>query len=417
MDEKFEFTARSKKNLLITAGVGILLVILGILTIGGHNGAEAETSHHAFHWTQRLFADLWINNVYFTGIAIIGVFFLAIQYAAEAGWSAYLKRIPEAFGYWLPFAFILMIGVFYIASHDLFHWTHETLYIEFLDDGSKNPEYDHIIAGKEPFLNTTFYLLRMGSYFAIWFFLFWLIRRESLAEDLDGKVQHWHNMVKYSAIFIVFFAVSSSVATWDWILSIDTHWFSTLIGWYVFASWFVCGLAVITLIVINLKENGYLEFLTPNHLHDMGKFIFAFSIFWTYLWVSQFLLIYYANLPEETIYYYERINSDFYAPFFYVNLLLNFFFPFLALMTRDSKRHTIILKIVCVGVLIGHWLDFYLMVTPGVLKGNGGFGFMEIGVTLIYLAAFLFVVLSNLAKVPLIAKNHPMMEESLHHHI
>ena len=310
-----------------------------------------------------------------------------------------------------------MIGVFYIASHDLFHWTHETLYIEFLDDGSKNPDYDHIIAGKEPFLNTTFYLLRMGSYFAIWFFLFWLIRRESLAEDLDGKVQHWHNMVKYSAIFIVFFAVSSSVATWDWILSIDTHWFSTLIGWYVFASWFVCGLAVITLIVINLKENGYLEFLTPNHLHDMGKFIFAFSIFWTYLWVSQFLLIYYANLPEETIYYYERINSDFYAPFFYVNLLLNFFFPFLALMTRDSKRHTIILKIVCVGVLIGHWLDFYLMVTPGVLKGNGGFGFMELGVTLIYLAAFLFVVLSNLAKVPLIAKNHPMMEESLHHHI
>lgn len=342
MDEKFEFTAGSKKNLLITAGVGILLVILGILTIGGHNGAEAETSHHAFHWTQRLFANLWINNVYFTGIAIIGVFFLAIQYAAEAGWSAYLKRIPEAFGYWLPFAFILMIGVFFIASHDLFHWTHETLYIEFLDDGSKNPEYDHIIAGKEPFLNTTFYLLRMGSYFAIWFFLFWLIRRESLAEDLDGKVQHWHNMVKYSAIFIVFFAVSSSVATWDWILSIDTHWFSTLIGWYVFASWFVCGLAVITLIVINLKENGYLEFLTPNHLHDMGKFIFAFSIFWTYLWVSQFLLIYYANLPEETIYYYERINSDFYAPFFYVNLLLNFFFPFLALMTRDSKRHTII---------------------------------------------------------------------------
>ncbi|MCZ6693169.1 MAG: quinol:cytochrome C oxidoreductase, partial [Bacteroidetes bacterium] len=188
-------------------------------------------------------------------------------------------------------------------------------------------------------------------------------------------------------------------------------------GWYVFASWFVCGLAMITLIVINLKENGYLEFLTPNHLHDMGKFIFAFSIFWTYLWVSQFLLIYYANLPEETIYYYERINSDFYAPFFYVNLLLNFFFPFLALMTRDSKRHTIILKIVCVGVLIGHWLDFYLMVTPGVLKGNGGFGFMEIGVTLIYLAAFLFVVLSNLAKVPLIAKNHPMMEESLNHHI
>jgi hypothetical protein len=190
-----------------------------------------------------------------------------------------------------------------------------------------------------------------------------------------------------------------------------------MFGWYVFASWFVSGLAAITLVVVFLKEAGYLKVVNANHIHDLGKFVFAFSIFWTYIWFSQFLLIYYANIPEETFYFVERWKSDHYAPYFFINLILNFFFPFLMLMTRDAKRHIIFLKIVCFAVLFGHWIDFYLMVTPGTLKDNGGFGFLEIGLIMIYGSAFLFVVLSSLAKHPLIAKNHPMLEESLHHHI
>ena len=222
---------------------------------------------------------------------------------------------------------------------------------------------------------------------------------------------------KWSAIFLVFFAVSSSIGAWDWVMSIDTHWFSTLFGWYLFSSWFVAGLAAMTLLTILLKEMGYLEVVNVNHIHDMGKYVFAFSIFWTYLWFSQFLLIYYANIPEESVYFVERLHSETYGMFFYLNLILNFFLPFFVLMTRDSKRHSIFLKLVCTLVIFGHWMDIFLMVQPGVLGINGGIGFMEIGMLILYASVVGFVVLIGLSKQNLVSKNHPMLEESYHHHI
>ena len=157
--------------------------------------------------------------------------------------------------------------------------------------------------------------------------------------------------------------------------------------------------------------------VNENHLHDLGKFIFAFSIFWSYVWFAQFLLIYYANIPEETAYFIDRLSNETYSKIFFVNIFLNFIFPFFGLMTRDAKRKTILLKIVCFGVLAGHWIDFYQMITPGVLKGEGTIGFMEIGLLMIYAAALAFTIGVNLAKAPLVAKNHPMLQESLNHHI
>jgi magnesium-transporting ATPase (P-type) len=190
-----------------------------------------------------------------------------------------------------------------------------------------------------------------------------------------------------------------------------------MFGWYAFASWWVTGLALVTLIVVLLKEAGYLSIVNSNHIHDLGKFVFAFSIFWTYIWFSQFLLIYYANIPEESIYFVERMYNDKYAPFFFLVLILNFVLPFLLLMTRDSKRHSRFMKLVLPIVIVGHWLDFYMMITPGTLKENGGFGFLEIGLILVYGGAFLFVFFNQLSKAPLYSKNHPMLQESLHHHI
>jgi len=429
-DERFQFTSGIKKQLTIIGGVGAVLFVLGVLYLmiwgGAAHGNEAEMAgaaaegahaageHHSeFHWYERVFTNLWINNVYFTGLAVIGLFFVAFQYAAQAGWSAAIKRVPEAFGAWLPYAGVLMLVVFvvaWLAHSNLFHWTHSYLYDE------ADPRYDAIIAGKRAYLNIPFYLGRMVLYFVIWYMAYRYIRKESLAEDDLGGLSHYNRMIKYSTIFIILFAITSSTSAWDWVLSIDTHWFSTMFGWYVFASWFVSGLAAITLMIVLLREAGYLTIINSSHLHDLGKFIFAFSIFWTYVWFSQFLLIYYANIPEETIYFVERLSSDYYSPIFFINLIMNFFFPFLVFMTRDSKRHTIFIKVVCTVVLVGHWLDFYLMVTPGVLKENGNFGILEIGLAMVYLAAFLFVVLGNLAKAPLVARNHPMLQESLHHH-
>ena len=404
-------------------GIGLVLLIVGCILMemggGAHHGAAeahgaaAETPHHPVTWYNRLMANLWLNNVYFTGISVIGVFFLAVQYVAYAGWSVQIKRVMEALSGYLPVGAVVMIVVFLIGQHQLFHWTDESLYI------TDDPNYDPIIAGKAGFLNVPFFLVRMVLYFAIWIgFAYWL-RLQSVAEDLYGGLEYYHRSIRISALFLVLFGVTSSTAAWDWVMSIDPHWFSTLYGWYVFSSWFVSGLAAITLTVIILKQNGYLPLVNANHLHDLGKFMFAFSIFWTYLWFSQFMLYWYANIPEEVIYYRERIDGydGHYTGVFFANLIVNFAFPFLVLMTRDSKRQMIILKLVCVAILAGHWNDFYLMIMPGTLRGEGGFGLIEIGTALLFLGVFLIALTRTLSRAALVPVNHPFLEESVHHSV
>lgn len=443
-EERFEFTAKAKKNLVITIVVGLILAVVGVIALqggghgeatshdsvemshdGGHGeaaashseaGGESGEAHHGSPtWLKRVYSNLWINTVFFAGIGLIGVFFFAIQYAAQAGWSAGIKRIPLAFGSWLPIAFVSIVGMYFLAGHDLFHWTHANLY---------GPEGDEIIKGKAGYFFfpleggtfPAFWFGRLVLFFGVWYLLFTKLRKLAYEEDLEGGTERWYKMRKLAAIFLVFFAFSSSMAAWDWVMSIDTHWFSTMFGWYNFASWWVAGLALTTFIVITLKDKGYLSVVNENHIHDLGKFVFAFSIFWTYIWFSQFLLIYYAHIPEETVYFMDRWKGP-YAGFFYFNLAINFFFPFLMLMTRDSKRHSRILKVVCPAIVIGHWFDFYLMITPGTMKFDGGLGFLEVGLLMVFLGSFLFVVLRQIAKAPLYAKNHPMLNESLHHHI
>jgi hypothetical protein len=384
-----------------------------------HETEAAGEHHESPTWLKRLYSTLWMNNVFFTGLGIIGLFFVAIQYAAQAGWSSGIKRIPLAMGSWIPVAGILMLGLWFLVKGDLFHWSHAGLF----EKGG--PEFDSIINNKGAFFYwplangsfPIFFVARMVIFFGMWYLFYVWIRKEMLAEDINGGTQYWKNARSLSAWFLIFFAVSSSICAWDWVMSIDTHWFSTMFGWYMFASWWVTGLAFITLVVVFLKEAGYLKVVNENHLHDLGKFVFAFSIFWTYIWFSQFLLIYYANIPEETVYFIERMTTSPYSWIFFANLILNFVLPFLLLMTRDAKRHMAMLKVVCPIVIVGHWFDFFNMVTPGVMKHDGAMGLLEIGTGIIFMSVFLWVVLTSLTKRPLFAKNHPMLVESLHHHI
>jgi hypothetical protein len=452
IEEKFIFSNGAKKRIFIFLGVGILLLALGIFFISrpnthGHGGHETtvETSkkenekvvnnennpskeisqtsqdetagaeEHGYHWSLRLIKNLWLNNVFFSGIALIGVFFVAFNYVAQAGWSAAIKRIPEAFGNYFLFGFPLAIILFACFNHQLFHWTHDYLTNE------ADPRFDEIIAGKSGYLNLGFYWFRLIAYYSLWILVWWMLRSFSKKEDIEGGLAYHDKSIVWSAGFLVIFGITSSTSAWDWVMSIDPHFFSTMFGWYVFASWFVTGLSVITYIAITLREHGYLKIINESHIHDLGKFIFAFSIFWTYIWFSQFMLIYYANIPEESVYFVERLQNDVYTPIFFMNLIVNFFFPFLILMTRNAKRQTIILKIVCIAIIFGHWMDFYIMMTPPLLKDNGGldlyFLFVELGMTIIFGCIFVFLVLTGLTKASLVAKNHPMMEESVHHHI
>jgi hypothetical protein len=427
-DEKmqFEFSAKLKLKLYIAIGIGVVLFILGVVMLASgfegillaehheagathHGGEQAEAEHHgaAYHWTTRMWANLWLCAVYFTGISVIGVFFLAVNYVGWAGWSAMIKRVPEAFGYFLPIGFAVLFVVFLASGDQIFAWKGE------------HAAHDPILVGKSGYLNVPFYLIRMGIYFAAWFGLFMFLRSLSLKEDKVDNLKnylanptYYNKMVYFSAVFLFFFAITSSMAAWDWTMSIDAHWFSTMWGWYNFASWFVAGLATINLAVLFMKDSGYFKLVNRHHFHDLGKFMFAFSIFWTYITFCQFLLIYYAHLPEEAIYYDPRLFGTF-RPLFFLNFFINFIFPFLALMAMNAKRSPMIMKVIAGAILFGHYIDFYLMIMPGAVGDHAGFGLVELGSVMTFASIFIYTVAYGLSKAPVIAKNHPFLKESV----
>lgn len=385
-----------------TKNLSIALMVIGLLSIVG--GFLAD-SHRAW-------PTLLHNSFFFMAIGLGALFFLAVQYAAEVGWSAAVKRPIEAVSSVLPYgAAIFGVVVILSALHinHIYHWADPHVH------DSASEHYDAIIAGKSAFLNPTFYIIRTVVYLGGWVLFFRAFMKRSEIESQGLNVQNWKATQSLAAWFLVFFAVTSSTSAWDWIMSIDTHWFSTLFGWYTFAGFFVSALTVITLVVLHLKGRGLLPEVNENHIHDLGKFMFAFSVFWTYLWFSQFMLIWYSNIPEEVTYFMDRFEN--YKFLFIFNLFLNFFFPFLILIKRGAKRRTGILTFTGVMILIGHWSDNFVMITPGVMKADWHLGWMEIGTMLGFLGLFLFIVLNKLASKPVSNPTHVFYEESVHHHI
>ena len=246
--------------------------------------------------------------------------------------------------------------------------------------------------------------------------IFWVgFRKRSLEEDKIGGTEIHFKNYKKGALFLVFFAVFSSTSSWDWLMSIDVHWFSTLYGWYVFAGMWCSAMVVLVLLALYLKKLGYLPKVNESHIHDIGKWTFATSFLWSYLWFSQFMLIWYANIPEETTYYITRFED--FQVLYFTMFLINFAFPMLLLMSRDAKRHAGILTFVGLVILAGHWLDVYIMVAGGSLGGNACIGLIEIGMALLLGGAFIRIILINLTKAPLTPVNHPFLDESIHHEI
>jgi len=415
-DEQFEFKGKAKTWSLVMIAVGVIGIAYGFLSGSG----------------ERTFANLLLMGYYFTCVCICGIFFCAVQYVAQAGWSVSILRIPQAFAKVLPIAAVILLVIIcaglFITHPGLNEEGKQTvlpyLYKQWALKGVTTPgheNYNAVIAAKSGFLNVPYFLTRLVLYLGCYSLLGWLLVKYSNNEDALGGMFNYKKSFKVSVIFLVIFGFTIPLFAFDTIMSLEAHWFSTMFGWYNFAALWVSGMAVITLTLIYLRQAGYIQWVTTDHLHNMGQLLFGFSIFWTYLWFGQFLLTWYANLPEEAAYFYRRWEPEF-KFWFWLNIVINFATPLLVLMSRDSKRMVKVLKAACIILILGHWLDYWQMIMPGAVGPQSHWyteiGIIEATVFVGFAGMFMFFMLNALSKFKSLApKRHPLLEESLHHHI
>lgn len=377
--------------------------------------AHAEHEKHLNHVLHQLqnkpWAALYVACIFFLLISMGVLAFYAIQQVAQAGWSPVLFRVMEGITAYLPYASVIFFVLLLLSA---FHVNH--LFV-WMADGVTEPghaNYDKLIAGKSGYLNVSFWLIRAAIFLIGWNLYRHFARKGQLAQDEANDDSNYKKVFKMSAGFLVFFIVTESIMSWDWIMSVDPHWFSTLFGWYVFASFFVSGITTICMITLYLKGKGYLEHVNTSHIHDLAKFMFGISVFWTYLWFSQFMLIWYANIPEEVTYFVTRIN-DYTLPFWGA-VVMNFVFPILILINTDFKRIGWVLVMAGTVILCGHYIDFFNMIMPATVGQQWFIGIPEIASVCFFLGLFIFVVFTALTKVPLMPKRNPFIEESKHFH-
>ena len=343
----FAFESKQKTFLLgfIALGAVCLAASYFIDPIGAQNG-------HTRFWT-----NLLQNSAFFTLIAFAITFGWAATTTAYAGWNVAFNRIWVAIAMFLPVGltgiFIVWIGTV-LGWHHLYPWADKNLVA-----------HDKILTGKAGFLNAWWYLGAI-LFGAMWYFFATVLRKYTLAGDNDSnKTDYaWYKNSKvWAAAFLPIAGYTSAAAIWLWLMSLDPHWYSTMYAWYATASAWVSGIAVTILLLIYLKTKGQFSWVTTEHMHDLGKFLFAFTIFWTYLWFSQYMLIWYSNNGEETVYFRSRMGN--YPILYYGNLVLNFVLPFLILMRNDTKRKFGTLALCSIIVLFGHWWDYFQMVKIG----------------------------------------------------
>jgi hypothetical protein len=373
----------------------------GAAEVEGHEMSHEEHVLHQIH--NRPYAALYVAAFFFFMIALGVLAFYAIQYAAQAGWSPVLFRVMEGItSYVLPGG-LLVLAIAFVADKHLFVWMDPDVVA-----------HDALIQGKSGWLNKTGFMIRGFIFLAGWYAYRFFSRKFSIAQDHADDNRNFKKNFRISAGFLVFYIYTESMMSWDWIMSVDPHWFSTLFGWYVFASMFVSGITVIALITIYLKSKGLLEFVNDSHIHDLAKFMFGISIFWTYLWFSQFMLIWYSNIPEEVTYFVTRIE-DYKLPFFGM-VAMNFIFPLLLLMNSDYKRIPWFVVMAGIVILCGHYIDIFNMIMPATVGDRWFIGIPEIGAILLFGGLFMLVVFTSLGKYPLLAKGNPFIKESEHFH-
>jgi len=366
-----------------------------------HDNAHAE--HVQKQIANRPWSALYVAAFFFMMISLGVLAFYAIQRASQAGWSPVLFRVMEGITYYLLPGALIVLAIALWAGPHIFIWMDPDVIA-----------HDEVLQNKSGWLDKTWFAVRALIFIVGWSLYRYFSRKFSIAQDDASDTNNFKKNFRISAGFLVFYIITESIMSWDWVMSVDPHWFSTLFGWYLFASMIVSGITVIALIAIYMRAKGYLEFVNDSHLHDLAKYMFGFCIFWTYLWFSQFMLIWYANIPEEVTYFVTRIE-DYNFPFFGM-IVLNFVFPFLILMNSDYKRVPWFIVMAGIAILVGHYVDIFIMIMPATVGDRWYIGIPEISSILLFTGLFLFIVFTAIAKVPLLAKGNPFIKESEQFH-
>jgi len=375
--------------------------------------ADNEHELHVLHQLQnRPWSAFYVALFFSLGITLLVLVFYAIQRVAQVGWSVVILRVMEAItANLLPVSIIMIVVLTASVMHlnHLFPWMAEGIF----DKTSDN--YDPIIDGKSWWMNSTGFMVRSIAYLLIWNAYRFFIRRSSIKEDTanDGNKTYKKNY-NVSVAFLFLFMISESMMSWDWIMGLDPHWFSTLFGWYVLATLLVSALTVIAFFTIYLRSKGALPGINDSHIHDLAKFMFGFSVFWTYLWFSQFMLIWYADIPEETTYFVARF-TEYKLPFLGM-VVMNFVFPILLLLNSDFKSKPWFVFIGGFVILAGHYVDVFVMVMPSTVGAQWSFGILEISALCFFIGLLIYTTLNAFSKANPIPKGNPFLEESEHFH-
>ena len=386
----------------ITISRNFRIITFLLIAIGAASFIVGLLTDHRLTWAHYL-----IVNYYFFSLAMGGAFFFVIQKISQSGWSSAFQRIPEAMMSYIPFAALFFLLLCF-GLHDIYQWSHKEAIV-----------LDPVLQHKSAFLNVPFFFARMVIYFVLWIVLIRKLRKLSLEEDLTGREDEkgimslFGKSELYSKILIFILAVTFSLAAFDWMMSIDLHWYSTIFALKNLIAAFLHGVSILTLIVFILNKLGYFPFLNKFHLHDFARYIFMLSIVWGYFWFAQFMIIWYGNIPEETAYFFVRWQNG-WKVLFFLEIGLNWAVPFLILLPVKTSRNTTAIIFVIILLIIGQYIELFVQVIPGT-TGLLKFGWIAAGLFLGYAGLFALVVATVLSKAKIRPVNHPYLEESLNH--
>lgn len=376
--------------------VMMVLMALGVAGVGFGIFAHPTRAWHAY----------LVAMFYFLSLGLGGIFFVAIQHLTKAGWSVTVRRFSEAFSAYLPFAAVMALVFGVLGSKHLYQWFNTAFVAQ-----------DEILQHKAAYLNPTFFFVRLFVFFGIWLFFSHRLVHLSTDQDKSGDPNLTLATVKPSIGFLLLFALSYSLFSVDVLMSLDPHWFSTIFGVYCFAGLFQSTMAAMILLTLFFMKNGKVNgYVTMDHVHDLGKFLKAFTVFWAYIAFSQYMLMWYANLPEETTFFITRSEGS-WALVSVLLIVFKFIVPFIALLPRWAKRTPVHLATICVLILVMQYVDVYWLVYPNLNEKELVFGLTEILAFCGFLGLFLFALTRFLSRNNIVAIRDPRIDEALHHHV